>query len=932
MQYPFTIPGVPLRQELAQAPLPRESACFPGSRAIAAPFGGVVRPFVAVVGTLVLLSACSGGSSSSDSGSLGNSQDPDPVVLDFPIAYVKRPLLVDEDGNLVAREVRAATDFFPGAELLVRDRASPSAAESVVTLGIFPDDEEGNPPLYDVKDVDASFDGTRLVFAMRAPEIPNADEDEQPTWNIWVYSHEDGSVRRIITSDITAEAGHDVAPRFLPDDRIVFASTRQRLSKAILLDEGKPQFSAFDEDRDRPALTLHVMNDDGTEIMQTSFNQSSDLDPTVMSDGRVAFSRWDNVANRDRISLYSMNPDGTRMEVLYGIHSHDTGPNGEDVEFVEAQELPDGRLMAVMRPTGEQTRLGIVPVAIDATNYVEHDQPTADNAGLLADAQEFLIDPAISFDEDQPNPIGRYASIYPLFDGTERVLTAWSQCRLTDPASDPEDPDIFACTEDALADDTLVEADPFYGVWMHDLEQETQTPIVLAEEGFAYSEALVMGDRVRPPVILDQTPGIDIDPDLVSESVGVLHIRSVYDVDGVDVAGIDVLRDPGQTTAAERPARFVRIVKAVSMPDDDLVDLDGTAFGRSQQQLMRDIIGYAPVHPDGSLKMKVPANVAFAVSILDANGRRITPRHQNWLQVRPGEELECLGCHEVDSQLPHGRLNAQPQSANPGAPTDGSPFPNTEPALFADTGESMAEVWTRINGIPSPNVDVEFTDVWTDPNVRAKDPDIAFNYADLSTPAPVDPGCVGIWTANCRITINYEAHIHPIWGVDRQEIVDDVVVSDDTCTACHAPVDVAGMPMVPASQLDLSDGPSPDEADHFNSYRELLFNDNAQELVDGALIDQLVPALDGNGNPIFEVDEDGNLILDPLGNPIPVLQNVGVGPSMNVNSANASVQFFQRFDAGGTHAGRLSAAELKLIAEWLDVGGQYYNNPFDVPQ
>ena len=29
-------------------------------------------------------------------------------------------------------------------------------------------------------------------------------------------------------------------------------------------------------------------------------------------------------------------------------------------------------------------------------------------------------------------------------------------------------------------------------------------------------------------------------------------------------------------------------------------------------------------------------------------------------------------------------------------------FPNTEPALFANAGETMAEVWTRINGVRTP--------------------------------------------------------------------------------------------------------------------------------------------------------------------------------------------------------------------------------------
>ena len=136
---------------------------------------------------------------------------------------------------------------------------------------------------------------------------------------------------------------------------------------------------------------------------------------------------------------------------------------------------------------------------------------------------------------------------------------------------------------------------------------------------------------------------------------------------------------------------------------------------------------------------------------------------------------------------------------------------------------------------------------------------------------------------------------------------------------------------VPAGQLDLTDGPSTDEPDQFKSYRELLFNDNEQEIVMGALQDRLVQATDGNGNPLFEVDANGNLILDAMNNPIPVLVTVNVSPSMSAAGARASATFFNEFATGGTHEGMLDQAELKLISEWLDVGAQYFNNPFDVP-
>ena len=887
---------------------------------------------------LVTSNGCGGGGTGSTTGqsssALGGSQDPDPVVVDFPIAYVQRPLLTDDGGELLATDVRRATDFFPGARLLVRDRASPSASAVDITAGLFPADPDGNAAQIDIKDLAVSFDGTQLVFALRAPEDPDLDEDEQPTWNLWLYTLADQSLSRIIQSDIVAEDGHDIAPAFLPDGRIVFASTRQRLAKAVLLDEGKPQFSALDEDRDEEALVLHVVNADGSDIKQITFNPSGDFDPAVMSDGRIVYSRRDNVAGRDRISLYAANPDGTEGGVLYGIHSHDTGPEGAAVEFVEPAEMPDGRMLVMLRSPGDQQRLGAYPVAIDTAAYVDHDQPTFQNAGLLSDAQEVLISGNLTLDDDEIPLQGRYAYVKPLFDGTGRLLVSWSQCRLRDTTSDPADPRIVPCTDENLANADMVEADPLYGIWMRDTVEDTQQPVVLGESGLAFSEAVILESRVNPPVILDKTPGVDIDADLFAESAGTLHIRSVYDLDGTATADLSVLSDPAQSTGNDRPIRFLRLVKSVAMPDDDIIDINGTAFGRSQAQLMREILGYAVVEPDGSVKVKVPANVPFWIDLLDANGRRVGVRHNNWMQVRPGEEMECVGCHTGTSELPHGRLDAQAPSINAGAAVDGSPFPNTEPALFANTGESMAEVYTRINGVPAPNLDVVYDDVWTDPNVRAKDVSLAYRYVDLTTQPPTDPGCVTNWNATCRITINYPEHIQPLWEVDRRVFdVDGVtLLADNTCVSCHNVVDAAGMAMVPAGQIDLTGVASPDQADHVTSYRELLFNDNEQEVIDGALQDRLVQATDGNGNLLFELDENGDQVLDDAGLPIPILVTVGFTRPMSVAGAASSPRFFDLFAPGASHAGRMTEAELKLVSEWIDIGGQYYNNPFAVPQ
>ena len=553
---------------------------------------------------------------------------------------------------------------------------------------------------YAVKDVEIAYDGSMVVFSMRGPVDINLalDDEDQPTWNIWVYEIATATLRRVIASDLTASLGHDLAPHFLPDGRIVFTSTRQVRSKAILLDEGKPQYSAQDEDDNEPAFLLHVMNDDGTGIEQVSYNQSHDFDPSVMSNGQLVFARWDNAPRNDAVNLYRMNPDGSSLELLYGKQSHETGTNGSTIQFTQPRQLEDGRIMALIKPfTG--TAGGGNLITIDTETYLENTQPTTDNAGLTGPAQTEATINRVSTEADEPSPAGRYASVYPIQDGTGRLLVSWSQCRLThivDPAADPMTlpPAVYyPCTAENLANPQYEEADPLYGIWMYDPRDNTQAPVVVPEEGFMFTEIVSADPRPRPPVIPDGLNSFTADPNLVSESAGVIHIRSVYDFDGGAVANIEGLADPSVSVASERPARFLRLVKPVSMPDDDTLDFDDTAFGVSQGQGMREILGYVPIEPDGSVMVKVPANVAFAISVLDANGRRIASRHNNWLQVRPGQFLECNGCHLSNSGLSHGRADAF-ASAWGGAETAGvSYYPSTVDALFVgEIGETMAEV------------------------------------------------------------------------------------------------------------------------------------------------------------------------------------------------------------------------------------------------
>ncbi|MDO6565559.1 hypothetical protein Q4561_00675 [Alteromonas sp. 1_MG-2023] len=871
-----------------------------------------------------------------------SNEDPDPVVVDIPIAFVKRTLPINDDGTATVVDLRTPAEFIPGARLYIKGRAAVSSEEINITDRAFADESqlENNDGdittlLYDVKDLEVSFDGTRLLFAMRAPEIEGADDDEQPTWNIWEYDFLNDDLHRVITSDIVAEAGQDTGPIYLPDGRIVFSSTRQRTNQAILIDEGKAQYSGLEESLTTQASVLHVMDANGNDITQISFNQSHDIDPLVLPNGKVLFTRWDQAASDKGMHLYQMNPDGSQLEIVYGRHSHDL--NGSNIHFVQSRVTPDDKVITAGSEY-ERDTLGGNFFQIDIDNYTDNETPIASSDSLSEPGQVPALFDTIDA-QAAISPGGYVAALYPLFDGSGRQLFTWSQCRVYDPdATTDNDAErrILPCTE-ALLDTPDIEAAPLlYGLWMYDPLTNTQNVIAPPEEGFAYTEVVSMEQSDFPDdfSVSENAASGSYDYDLADQGLGRIHIRSVYDFAGEDATplGISSMSNPTITSAEDRPIRFVRVVKSVSIPDDDIIEVERSDFGPNQNLLMREILGYAMVEPDGSLMLDLPANVPLSFSFLDEAGMRVTARHDNWVQLVPGEVKTCNGCHSSDSELPHGRLDAEYPSINLGAPSTGTAHPGANPALFADLGETMAETKGRVNGVAYPSADIEFEDEWSDPELSTVSASFSYAYGDMTTPIPISQSCAQNWTSLCRIAINYPDHIQPLFELSRVTVDEqDATEIDHTCISCHAPADEDGLVQIPAAQLDLSNQVSLDNNQQLTGFRELLFNDAEVEIVEGVLLDKLVQAFDGNGDPIYETDEDGELILDAEGNPIPVLVTINVAASARAGSAATSTTFFTQFSTG-SHANWLSDAELRLIAEWLDVGAQYYNNPFDTPQ
>ena len=875
-------------------------------------------PLLAVIG-------CSSAQSGHAPGVAGG-QTLTPGVTNYPLAYVKRPVPKTDT------DVRDLITSITGGDLYVREQASAGGAETNVTMPI-------TKGMGDVRDLDVSPDGTKLVFSLRLPLNPNKPNTDptQPNWKIYQYDAATKTVAQLTTDDITS--GHDVGAHYLPDGRIVFASTRQLATQSILLDEGRPQYQAVTDNRQQAIFLLHVMNADGSGMHQISFNTNHDFAPSVLANGQLVFSRWEVVNGADQISLYRGNPDGTGVELYYGANSHATGANiaGTNtnvIQFLSARQRADGQLIAIARPF-LGTQQGGDALSINAAQYVEINQ-SATPGGAGGPGQASATTLGVTTDANLPSLGGRFASIYPLYDGTNRMLVSWSPCLVQGTATAPTATTV--CTTANVAAAGVKMAPPQYTLWVYDFGAGTLSPVLSAESGTETVEPVVMQARLPAPTFIpDFAPTTTAQQDLVNNTVGVLDISSVYDFDGIDTAkpSIAVQADPSQAGFYQRPYRFIRIEKAVEIPSTKVRKINASAFGPAGMG-MREILGYAPIQPDGSVQIQVPANVPFTIDVLDANAQRVTSQHTSWLQLLPGETKSCNGCHSTADKTSHGRSGLT-VAVNPGAPATGQPFPNTNPAFFANAGETMAQTAARItcvkgSAIPCtqiPSPDVIYSNIWTTGvtvPVGQVDASFSYTYAALSEPPPTNASCTP-WSAQCRITIHYasaqspnQLYLQSVWNLTPRTAA--AGGASIVCTVCHNTLSATNAIQVPAGQLDLTGGTSNVDTTVVTSYEQLLFPHDEQTLNMGVLQNTLVAA---PGPP------------DPVtGLPTTIMVPVSLAPPMTAGSAIGSTAFMRMFDGSYhdpvlDHTGFLTPAELRLISEWLDIGGQYYNDPFVAP-
>ena len=866
---------------------------------------------VAVLG--LTLAACGSGSSSGS-----NSVT---VQGDVPLAYVKR-------STAIAMNPTDGTSTADGGDLMIREKSSPSAPEHNITAAI----TQGKG---DASDPEASYDAKKLVFSLRCPTTNTSTINGQPActgkWNIWEYDmttggFTGGTLRRITSST----DDDDVDPAYLPaGGGFVFSSNRQTKSK-LHQATGQVYYSLDEYERER-VINLHTMDAQGGNITQISFNQSHDRNPVVRPNGDIMFSRWEHVADRNRFAIFTTKPDGTNMFVLYGaqspgnsfLHPRDMDPAG-----------PNKGILATDLMSLSGTQEGGKMMIVDAANYSENNTPA--NSTIPAAGGQTSITAQELNDGRGISQYGRVTTPYPLWDGTNRILVAYRPCEVT------RDGVVVACATLTAEEKTrlgdrertlaAVAADPLkdnapaaYAIYMFDPKLQTWLIVAAPPAGFMYTDPIALQARAEP----NATPPTNVDAALAAQNLALIEVRSVYDTDGLArmgeqmltaadrpagcTAGIaltpptDVLdtramvadlvrmKDPANTAYGCAPARFVRAIRAVA-PPSSMMGIRSTIGETEFEQ--QQILGYAPVEPDGSFKLQVPADVPLALSIIDSKGRAFQT-HTNWIQVRPGERRTCDGCH---SPRRGGALNS-------GAVVNSMPAAVVTALSSAhQSGETMASTRTRLDTTAlSLQAHPVYADVWADTTragVTAR-PAISLRYTgntnpadDLATPAPVN----GL--------INYPEHIQPLWTRSRG------TGGANTCINCHTDT----------VKLDLRANVS--GTGRLVSYEELLLGDPVIDPVTGlpqTRLEDGVPMI-VRGAPLVETSSGAANTAGQARKSR--LTEIMHGETLLAGAAATTAHPAPPAGAPD-HSTLLNAAEKRLLAEWMDVGGQYYNDPFN---
>ena len=381
---------------------------------------------------------------------------------------------------------------------------------------------------------------------------------------------------------------YDVSPCETPEGDLIFVSTR-RFGYTVC--------------QPGPASNLHRLRNFGEgetpEISCVSMNTLSDMSPQMLPDGRVLFTRWEYI-DRDltyRQSLWTQNPDGTGYQLFFGNTIRDVGT------FWQARPLPGyrDRLVATFAPHHNYPH-GMIGL-IDRKHGIE---------GPKGEAYIYITkEVPVVADNNMP---WAYRDPFPLSEDT------------------------FLCS---FGDGPGYYKDgkKRFGIYLLNQEGEGRLLYEDAEQSCFFPIPLQPSPPI--PIILDRSQPTPTDrltnPDDDSLT-GTLILTNVNE-------GLQGKVEPGTIVALRVMEQVRKTEELVNRAyDQSPVMSYGTYYAK------RDW-GTVPLEADGSAHFVVPALREVYLQALDAEGREVQ-RMTSALQVMPGEQLSCTGCHEDRDAAP----------------------------------------------------------------------------------------------------------------------------------------------------------------------------------------------------------------------------------------------------------------------------------------
>ncbi len=271
-----------------------------------------------------------------------------PLVSGQPILYIVRPQYRSSYhaiDTLFHTDEANTRDFEGGGAMKLIDFAEGGKTHTLLDV-----------PHGIARDPEVHFEGKKIVFALRR----NADEN----WHIWEINA-DGTDLRQLTS---APDVCDFDPLYLPDDTILFSSTRE------------PKYNQCSQDI---AANLYRMESDGANIHQLERNNLFNNQASLMDDGRILYARWEYVDRNfgDAHGLWTTTPDGANHSIFWGNNTAVPGaaytprqiPGTEQVVCILGPHHDHlwGALAVIDRRSGVDGRGGVVRTwPAQAVNHV----------------------------------------------------------------------------------------------------------------------------------------------------------------------------------------------------------------------------------------------------------------------------------------------------------------------------------------------------------------------------------------------------------------------------------------------------------------------------------------------------------------------------------------------------------------------------------